>query len=33
MGWIEIDAKDILTTNAFKWITKGFEYALELSKE
>ena len=33
MGWIEINAKDILTSNAFKWITIGFEHATQLSKK
>ena len=33
MGWIEIDAKSILTSNASKWITKDFEHAIQLSKK
>ncbi len=33
MGWIEINAKDILTANAFKWIPIGFEHAIQLSKK
>ena len=33
MGWIEINSKDILTSNAFKWITKGYDHALQISKK
>jgi len=32
MGWIEIDAKSILTSNAFKWITKGYDHTIQISK-
>ena len=33
MGWIEIDVKKTTTISALKWITKGYEYAKELSKK
>jgi predicted DNA-binding protein (MmcQ/YjbR family) len=31
-GWIEINAK-LAADDAFKWIKKGYEYALSLSKQ
>ena len=32
MGWIEIDSKQVRTSSAFKWITKGYDYAKNLAK-
>ncbi len=31
-GWIEIDMKSVVIDDAFKWIKKGYAYALSLSK-
>jgi len=32
MGWIQINAKEIKTEDAFKWILKGHKYAKNLAK-
>ena len=32
MGWIEVDSKQVRTSSAFKWITKGYDYAKNLAK-
>jgi len=32
-GWIEINTKLVAIDGAFKWIKKGYEYALSLSKQ
>lgn len=32
-GWIEINTKLVATDGTFKWIKKGYEYALSLSKQ
>ena len=31
MGWIEIDAKQVKTADAFKWVVKGYDHAKNLS--
>ncbi|WP_179369267.1 hypothetical protein [Candidatus Nitrosotenuis sp. DW1] len=32
-GWIEIDTSQVTTTNALKWVKKGYEYAKILAKK
>ncbi len=32
-GWIEIDMKSVEMNEAFKWIKKGYAYALSLSRQ
>lgn len=33
MGWIEIDMAKNNTKSAFKWITRGYDYAKSLTKD
>gem|GEM_PF-3787791 len=32
MGWIEINSEKSTTSNAMKWISIAYDYALSLSK-
>lgn len=32
MGWVELDMSNIKINEAFYWVNKGYEYALNISK-